>query len=183
MKIFQKLNKKSKTEQMFILLALFALAVGCMCVCGCGGGCSCETPSYSSKNYQGISASGCSIPGCGGCLSSEKGFDSACYPQSCKYVKASSDNYTEEYGKFDITGCDVRYYGDGCLGCNQIEKSCYFGCINWDYGTEQANGFFYGRSDSEEKIIGCAGENGGCVATDHSGQNLLYGMETLTGVE
>lgn len=69
-----------------ICVALFS----CFCVTGCGASKSCEKLGYGSHDADGIKVSGCSIPGCGGCLSLGKRCNSACCPQSCKISNEKS---------------------------------------------------------------------------------------------
>lgn len=184
--MIKKLNEKSKWEQLFVLMLIFSAVIGLFCINGCGGR-SCETPACGSKNFGSGSAVGCSIPGCGGILTSGKGCDAACWPQSCKVVHGSSNEKNEETGEKDslsVTACDTRYYGDGCLGCGQQEKSCYSGCIKLEDSDEDTdvNGFFYGSSDSEEKIVGCYNGCGGCVGSGGTGKMTIFDLENLTGV-
>lgn len=83
-----------------------------------------------------------------------------------------------------IAACDVRYFGDGCFGCGQKEKSCYYGCINSSNREYEDvyNGFVYGSSDKEEKIIGYVNGCGGCYGTDGSGKEYIQIMENAAGV-
>ena len=173
-------NKKPKTkaEQFFILMLLFGAMIGVLCLAGCGGGRSCEKPACDSINTETGSAFGCSIPGCGGCLTSGEGCNSACWPQSCKIVRAKDDS---DGDSAKITACDTRYYGDGCLGCGQKEKSCYSGCIKMS-GSEEINGFFYGSSDSDERLIGCVDGCGGCIGSYGIGGYSMYAVEELMGI-
>ncbi len=178
------MNKKTKLEQFFILVIMCIGVFGIFALSGCGGGKSCETIKCGSEEYMGGTATGVSIPGCGGCLSSGKGCNSCLWPQSCKISCASwegdeNTNSNEESSKdkASIKGCDTRYYGDGCLGCGQREKTCYSGCINMTSGEDKVNGFFYGGTGREEKIIGCANGCGGCVADGNIGAEILDELE------
>ncbi len=181
------MNNKSKLEQFFILMIACVGLFGLFALAGCGGK-SCETIKCGSTEFMGGKASGISIPGCGGCLSSGKGCNSCLWPQSCKISCGSwNEEYTDEEGntKTDtatIKGCDTRYYGDGCLGCGQGEKTCYSGCININYEQQKLNGFFYGSSDEAEKFIGCSNGCGGCVADDNVGASTLGLMEDAEGI-
>lgn len=177
----KKLNEKSKVEQLFIVTLMFVALIGVFCITGCGGKKSCETPKCGSGEAN--EAYGCSIPGCGGCLSSGSGCNTACWPQSCKYVSFSSSEEDESSGEekdFKIKACDTRYYGDGCLGCGQSEKSCYYGCITDE--KEDMKGFFYGSSDKEEKYIGCINGCGGCIGSYGAGSEMIEEIEYMTGV-
>ena len=169
----KKLNDKSKGEQLFILIIIFAAIIGIFCLSGCGG--SCELPSFGCESNDQATIVAFSLPGCGGCLSSERGCDTACYPQSCKTVLSLSS--------VNLVGCDIQYYGDGCLGCGQREKSCYMGCLQGCDSEHNAygNGFFYGSNASDEHFIGCANGCGGCIGTNGTMHDILIGAEYLTG--
>jgi hypothetical protein len=174
---------------MFLLL-LFCIGVfGSLCLSGCGGK-SCEKPKYGKEDFVfGGKASVCSIPGCGGCLTPEDGCNSACWPQSCRFVKGSwygNDlDQDEEMDMAGITACDIRYYGGGCLGCGQKQKSCYYGYLNSNSQEGDGDvyqGCVYGSSDKGEKIIGCVNGCGGCYGTDGSGKEYIQIMEDAAGV-
>ena len=178
----KKWNEKNKAEHLFILMLMFAIAFGTLCITGCGGN-SCETIKCGSGEVYGGKATGISIPGCGGCITSGRGCDSCLWAQSCKFVSLSDTGEENSEGSFN--GCDVRYYDGGCLGCGQQEKSCYAGCIknSSDSASESMNGIIYGSSDGSENFIGCAGGCGGCVASDGVGAILIDEIEYVTGVE
>lgn len=200
----KNMNQKSKSEQLFILMLLFLMLIGVFCITGCGNKQSCETPKCGSEDFGAGTAIGCSIPGCGGCISSGKGCNAACWPQSCKMVHASeveiqerideetneeTDEKTDEKTVKSITSinaitaCDIRYYdGGGCLGCNQKEKNCYTGCITAEDSNNDMNGIFY-STDSGEKIIGCINGCGGCVGSGGIGGEMMYELESITGVD
>ena len=168
------------------MLLILAASAALLCAAGCGGGKSCEKPSCGSEEAPDGTgtARGCSIPGYGGCLSSGKGCNSACWPQSYKLVtlsikKEDEDEEEEEKTVINMKACDTRYYGDGCLGCGQQEKSSYSGCIKMEGSSNSINGLFYGSSDSGEKIISCSG----CMDLDGLGAELIQGAESLTGIE
>lgn len=184
-KLEEKINKRSKVEQLFILMLMFVFIIGVFCVTGCGGK-SCETPSCGSEDFGDGTAYGCSIPGLGGILSSGSGCDSACWPQSCKIVSFSGSENDENTNEEDVTkiaACDVRYYGNGCLGCGQQEKSCYSGYIKLKDSQTDLNGFFYGSTDNEEKIMGCYNGCGGCIGSGGMGKYLIEELEYTTGVK
>ena len=183
-------NEKTKAEQLFIVMLMFAALLGLFCAAGCGGGKSCETPKCGSEDFGNGTVRGCSIPGCGGCLTSGKGCNTSCWPQSCKLITASSSEKNEETGEKDavkIFACDTRYYAqNGCLGCGQIEKNCYYGCIKNKDSSDDSNdasGCFYGSYDSGEKMIGCANGCAGCIPSDGMGIYLVNELEDLTGVK
>lgn len=174
----KKWNGKSKGEQMFVMCMLFMLAFGILCITGCGGG-SCEKPKCACESVDDGSVKAVSVPGCGGCITPEKGCDSILWPQSCKVVTMSNDG--EDEGCY--LGCDIRYYGDGCLGCGQKEKSCYNGCVNIE-GEDGAKGCFYGSTDdNDETIIGCSKQESGCVNGNGWMGSLMREIEYLLGVE
>ncbi len=182
----KKINQKTKAEQFFILLLMFSITLGTFSVTGCGGQ-ACEKPACGSEDVEDGKAIGCSVPGCGGCLSPGKGCNSSCWPQSCKFVYANGEEEDEEEdeelsSKLSIIACDTRYYGNGCLGCGQVEKTSYYGCINYQENSEKLNGFFFGSTDSDEKIIGCTNGCGGCVGSHQMGAEIISEMEDITGV-
>lgn len=181
--LLQKLNKKAKSEQLFVLMIMFITLAGVFCVTGCSGNNSCETPKYGNEESSNLKAIGCSIPGCGGCLSSGSGCNSACWPQSCKIVRGTSNNsssQTDNNEILKITACDTRYYGNN--GCGQEEKSCYSGCLKLEDSEININGFFYGTSNSEEKFIGCTNGCGGCIGSEGIGALTIDELESITGV-
>ncbi len=179
----KKMDNRPKGEQLFILFLMFAALLGAFGVMGCGGQ-SCETPKCGSEDaYIGGKASGCSIPGCGGCLSSGRGCNSSCWPQSCKFVKFTGEDNEDDTVVQKISACDVQYYGDGCTGCGQSKKSCYTGCVKAEDSSEKMNGFFYGTSDSSEHFIGCTDGCGGCIGTGGILGNTMEEIEQITGVD
>lgn len=184
-KLKDKLNKRGKLEQMFVLMLMFVSMIGVVCLVGCGGGQSCERPKCGSEDYGNATARGCSIPGCGGCLTSGKGCNTACWPQSCKVVSVlGSEKNDSDLG---IVACDVNYYGGGCMGCigcGQYEKNCYSGCIYSDGEDQNIKAFFYGTNDDDdEKAIGCVNGCGGCVASDGIGKDTMRSIESATEVD
>lgn len=118
----KNLDNKSKSEQLFLLLLICIGIMGILCLAGCGKKQSCETLKCNFEDGEDWSGFGVSIPGCGGICSSGKGC--IIMPQSCKMIGGCID---EENSKGKFIGCDTRYYGGGCLGCGQSEKSCYNG--------------------------------------------------------
>lgn len=173
------INKKSRIEQVFILVIFCIGVFGVFMLTGCSGQ-SCETIQYGSVDYQGGCIKSISIPGCGGCLTSGRGCNSCLWPQAYKvscgnWQEPSTYNGNEKQDKFNVVGCDTRYYGDGCLGCGQREKTCYGGYMNIDASDDQMRGIFYGSSDNDEKMIGC----GGCISSKGIGAYALGEMETV----
>lgn len=184
----KKKNSKSKLEQVFIMMVLF---IGCLSVfafTGCGGAKSCETIKCNVVNDDGQLGTGVSVPGCGGCLSSGKGCNSCLWAQSYKCVAGSDsaeigDEEDRSTVGTKVIGCDARYYGNGCAGCGQKEKSSYIGCINRQYPEDKTSGCFYGNSDKEEKLIGCSDNGGGCTGSGGAGKRELDYMEGEIGIE
>lgn len=174
------MNRRTKTEQFFILMLLCVGVFGIFALSGCGGGQSCETPKCSSDGE----VTGVSIPGCGGCLSSGKGCNSCGNCLWAQSYKISCGNWEDEDEDISasVIGCDARYYAGGCLGCGQDENSCYSGCVNAEGDDDEIHGFFYGSSNDEEKVIGCYNGCGGCTADGGIGGDLLYDMELRTGI-
>lgn len=175
-KSLKKLNSLSKSKQMFIIMLLFGAIIGIFCMAGCGEK-DCETPSYDSVEVGDGEVSVCSLPGCGGCLTSGEGCGCALWPQSIKYVSLTED---ASY----LKGCDVRYYTkQNCLGCvYYTEDSCYYGCANFENGKKKMSGIFFGSTDSgegtfSENVIGC---DDGCVSC---GSGSLYNSPVIHRVE
>ena len=182
----KRMNKKTKAEQFFLLTMMFVALLGIFCVTGCGGN-SCETFDCGSEKIGTATAFGCSIPGCGGCLTSGRGCNTACWPQSCKCVTVTDVEEAELNGEYPpkITGCDTRYYGDGCLGCAQSEKSCYYGVTVDEDESLNAMGCFYGSQGekSKEKMIGYYHGCIGCIKTDGEYISTLEWGESMTEVD
>lgn len=190
----KKWNQKSKAEQIFLLCLLFVFAFGLLCVTGCDG-CDCETVQCGSEELEGGSATAVSIPGCGGCISSGKGCNSCLWAQSTKLACSSQSG--EEDGdevKMNINGCDTRYYGGDCMGCDQEEKSCYSGCMTGEDTDEEAAynsvdvifcGSYLGPYDDENSAhaIGCVDGCFRCVEYSDIGIEHLLNIEWLTGVD
>ncbi len=182
----KKWNQKSKAEQIFLLCLLFVFAFGLLCVTGCDG-CDCETVQCGSEHWEGGSAAGISIPGCGGCLSYEKGCNSCLWAQSVKLMCVTDKEYHEGYEEvYSYNACDTRYYDGGdCAGCNQDEKSCYAGCVKEQVNAEDDSsdeldvGCFFNTCDGTEKYIGC--ENGCLGCGDY--YPGLYIYEGLIGID
>ncbi len=165
------LDNQPRGKQLCILLIIFTFLLGALCITGCATN-SCEGVKCDSRNDEGYNVKGISIPGCGGC--NKKGCNSCLWARSCKLVAGSTDDSVEEEDQFGATGCDIRYYGGGCLGCGTREKSCYYGCMK----QESAKGFFYGSTDGEEKLIGCMDNGcGGCIGSDGMGGQLIGILE------
>ncbi len=177
----KNMDKKPKREQFFLVLLMFAAVVTLFCLTGCGGA-ACETPDCGNVNAEGISGHGCSIPGCGGCLSSGSGCDSSCWAQSVKCVSGSVEDDTDD---FKVCGCDIRYFGDGCLGCNQTEKYTYTGFMsgNIDNGSDSGCFCFSGSSEKKERYMGCVNGCFECNDSDYAGGEALSILEILTGVD
>lgn len=204
-KLEEKLNQKSRMEQIFLMGLICIGIFGLICLTGCGGE-KCETVQCSTESEENVDVGVYSIPGCGGCLTSGRGCDSCLWPQSCKYISVKGESGGEATDNKESTsasdetdttndetdaseafptesgtlrGCDTRYYGNGCLGCGQEEKSCYFGYVNLKGNDEYQKGIFYGDSDKGERLIGCTNEGSGCVSTDDGGASIFDWIETL----
>jgi len=86
-------------------------------------------------------------------------------------------------GEGCITSVDTRYYGDGCLGCGQMQKSCYVGFVNWDIEGTKVKGALYGTSDGEEHLAGCYNGCAGCVGTGNMFGKYIYELEKYEGID
>ena len=204
------MNHKPKTEQFFLLLlmSIGAFALFCMAA-GCGSN-SCETISCGSDCDDGYKTASISIPGCGGCLTSGRGCNSCLWPQSCKISAgcwdgtendgestegsnedsyedtmegSTEDTNTAQGNSAKIIGCDNRYYGNSCLGC-QSENSCYTGFGDLTEGDDHLTGIFYGQNDNEtEKMIGCYNGCIGCVGSNGTARDTLRLLEYQLDIE
>ena len=171
--------KRTKKEQLFILIMLFIFVLGLLCISGCGES-SCETPKCSSEDYSNGSYMGVSVPGVGGCISSGEGCNSCFYAQSHKFIFIKNEDSclgctTRESS---LIGCDTRYYDDA-----QQEKSSYLGCINYKDREDEITGIFYGCSSCDERVIGCGGGCVGCLETGGVGENFIRSVEFIQGIE
>lgn len=116
-----KLNQKSKGEQLFILVALCTLFFGMMMISGCGGG-NCVTPKCA-IDCSGPKYLGCRVPGCGAltnCL------DCALMPEG---VEAFAFSAEDKYTTAQIAALGEVYNSSHCKGCNSKSQGCYVGCI------------------------------------------------------
>ena len=179
----KKIDKRTKREQFFVLMLLCIGAFTFFCISGCSGQ-SCEKVSCEREKLDGGEIKGCSIPGCGGCFTSGKGCNSCLWPQSCKWISGKAvDEESETKGSVKISGCDIRYFGDGCLGCGQEEKSCYAGCMNSQSDGAEVNGFVYGSTDKGEYTIGEDNGESGCVNSYGQGLKMLQKLEEKMGIK
>lgn len=175
------INKKSKKEQLFILVGMCVACLGILCVSGCGGQ-SCEKPKCASEEVgNGVGTiTGISIPGLGGCSNSCLCEGILC-AESHKLVIANSKG-------LNIAGCDTRYNTSDCSGCSS-GNSCYSGCASYDDGKSSGCGLFYGGSkedsplDGCEQIVGCI--NGGfyCGYSDNGFGDSMEVAENILGID
>lgn len=176
----KNLNSKSKIEQLFIMMIICVGFIGVLCIGGCGGK-SCEGIDCGCDTGDNYAVAGISIPGCGGCLSSGKGCNSCLWAQSCKTVGGCFEDDTVD-SDVKFLGCDTRYYGDGCLGCAQNEKSWYVGFISDKEAEEKYTGCFYGSTDKEEKTFACGNGCVSCSNTYNEGKSTLNEIESQIGL-
>ncbi|MBR1862630.1 MAG: hypothetical protein IJ806_00900 [Ruminococcus sp.] len=158
------MKNKSRAEQLFIMIAGSIMCYAILCITGCGGK-SCECVKFGCENGDNYSGIGISIPGLAGCFSSGKGCNSCLCAQSrkCFYFKGEAYDVVDKTEKtLTITACDTRYYGAGCLGCGQVEKSCAIGCAD---GDGCSKGVFY-ENDGKGCYMGGAGGSFSCTDTD-----------------
>ena len=161
-KFSEKLDRKSKGEQFFILLTIFVAMFIVLCVGGCDGN-ACEKPQCvggCGDDNKGLMAS---IPGCGGLLTSGKGCGSVLWPQNCYLMTGNSNGYISSG-----TGCIIGsvYYGSdcsgcsGCLGCGGSAKTCLVGCVNVSAGDDSTKGIAFTCTGNKTCGIGCVN---GCL--------------------
>lgn len=176
----KKIDKKSKPEQLFVLMLLTVACLGILVLTGCGGNQSCETVQCGSIKDESYQISGLSVPGCGGCLGSGKGCDSCLWAQSCKEV---SFKYIEAgETKMNGSGCDIQYYGSGCLGCGYELKGCYSGISKVEDGDNTTTKVFYGSSDDGSHILTIGGTNNGCVKSGNEPLSSLRDAQGFAGI-
>ena len=177
----KKIDKKSRPEQIFLLVLLSVACFGVFALTGCGGSKSCESIQCNSIKDEAFSVSGISVPGCGGCVSSGKGCNSCLWAQSCKEVafKYKEDGETRMNG----SGCDVQYYGSGCLGCGYEKKSCYTGCISVTDGDENSStSVFYGSTDDGSHILTIGSGSNGCTKSANGPLGSIRDAEAFAGI-
>ncbi|MCD8013839.1 MAG: hypothetical protein LUG99_11810 [Lachnospiraceae bacterium] len=168
-KNLKNLDRRSKGEQLFILMLFCVLCFALLFVSGCGGS-SCESIQYGNESGSDYSARGISIPGIGGCLNSGKGCNSCLWPQSCKLLSYNSisDSSDENY---TILACDTEYY----TSCRE-QKSCYGGWISsGELGGEGSAGIFCGSAESAN-LAGCIE---GCVGCSNTGSLIRLDLDDI----
>lgn len=179
------MDRKTKAEQIFMLLILCVGIMGLLCVSGCGGGKSCEKVKFEKANEDIGKMVSLSVPGCGGCLSPETGCNSVLWAQSCK-VSAGCFEDDEGVGKENasmrLVGVNIKYYGSDCIGCGRDEKNAYGGCISTGKGEGKMTGCFY-RTCGEEKMFYYDNVGTGCAKTEGRGYEALHLLELLRFVE
>lgn len=153
------MEKKSKREQLLILLAIAALGIALLCLTGCGGSCfgcsiGCEKEDFGCL-------SGCSYisDGCG----SE---DSCYYTFNC----INEDLDDEDSDKILLISCDS--VSDGCWG----ESGCYDGIFCGGCGT---CGVFCGEIDDydiDESAYGCLD---GCLTCGDTNANWKWFLKDI----
>lgn len=174
----KNLNCKSKFEQLFLLLLICMGVMGILGLTGCGKQQACETVKCGYENKEDMVGFGISVPGCGGICSSGKGC--IVWPQSCKVIGGCLD---DENTEGNLIGCETRYYSGGCLGCGQVEESCYNGVANFEDDNNKMTGCFYGSTKSDEKSIGCYNGCGGCIGSDFLMKNGMDALEYYVGID
>ena len=178
------MDKKTKAEQIFMLLILCVGIFGLLCINGCGGGKSCEKVKFEKVNGEIAKMASLSVPGCGGCLSPEAGCNSALWAQSCKIsVGCIKDDVAEEVNtSMQLLGVNVKYYGSNCTGCGRDEKNAYGGCINVGEGDWKTMGCFY-RTCGEEKMLYHDNVATGCIKSQGTGYEALRLLELMRFAE
>lgn len=186
----------TKIKQFFTLMILSVVGACVFAFSGCFG-CGkvgCELPQTGSISSEGVSASGISVPGLGGCLTYGWGCDNCLWAQSYKaFIVNDSDlsisNISLESDDI-ILGCDSEYYGCGgsCLGCG-------FGCgsgydrayvilIRGDTSIGRLSGVFCGRCADNNMFVGCVGCVPACLPDDEDfGETILDYIEFVTDID
>ena len=190
-KIVKRLNRKSKKEQVFLLLMMTIFVFGFMCVTGCGGSKkSCEKVKFSKKSEEDINFAGVSIPGCGGCLSSGRGCNSCLWAQSYKLSAACNEKSEELEGEeeetsnnYKVAGCHTTYYADSCGGCSQEEKHIYVGFLSANMKGEEMTGAFYTSPDGDESLLGYYNGCGGCINSHGYGATMMEELEEAEDID
>lgn len=158
-----KLNQKSKGEQLFILVALCTLFFGMMMISGCGGG-NCVTPKCALK-CSGPRYVGCQVPGCGaltGCL------DCALMPEGVKAFAFSAESSGTEV---QISALGEVYNSGSCGGCTSKLNGCYVGCVKIQVEGEKAKERLIGGASTQMGggcFVGCFG----CMPTCTSARDI-----------
>ena len=169
-----ELDKKSKKEQIFLLLIICVAFFGILCISGCDED---ACVKFGSEDLNNGSAVGVSIPGCGSCGDCLLCSGCICGTTSCKFISANEDG-------FNLIACDQQYKSTDCGGC-QSKRSCYNGFVSIDdgYSGETGNidkgfGLFYGddSKSQNERIIGCAD---GCFYCESTGDAMIDILATL----
>ena len=168
----------TKIKQFFTLMILSVVGACVFVFSGCFG-CgqdNCELPQVGSNTSGGLSASGVSIPGLGGCLTYGWGCDNCLWAQSYKAVTMNASDIsidnTTLASDVSIIGCDTEYYGCGgsCLGCGfgcgYDDDRAYVGLIRADTSIGQMSGIFCGRCADNEMFVGCVGCVPACLLDD-----------------
>ena len=178
------MNKRSKSEQMFVLLLIFVMCSIVFCFAGCGGVKSCETPKCGDSDVMGVSMIGVSVPGCGGLFSSGQGcgFDTCgLWSQSIKGV-AGYDSKERIIEIESNTQADNKRSNDKISSEDNTKKvvdkdrMLVLGCDNQYYKNEGCGGCM--RSDNLRSCYGVLAVDNPVdwfVAVGHTPGDELYG--------
>ena len=181
MKWIKGLNDKTKCEQLFIIFSVCLFCFGLLCITGCGKK-KCEGIRCGRVDEDYLEGGGCSIPGCGGLCGPGKGCNTCLWAQSEKFINGKRNTNNPD-DKANVTGCDITYYGGGCLGCGQAQKHSYFGCTSASFEGDKAAGFFFGGSEEDEKMVACLNGCGGCIKSGGIGSDMIREFEQEMGWE
>ncbi len=195
------MDKKTKWEQFFVLIMTSVFLFILLCASGCGGGNSCEMPKCGVECDDKVKGLGVSIPGCGGLLSSGKGFGfDTCglWSQSIKLVGAYTIDETKTQTKdgklhtnsdrMIILGADNRYYiKDGCGGCANNQLNACYGLAMVDspvhFMVAVGKGAPVYTQGNTELIVGCAGGVPITCCGSPDVLRLLHSVESSLDVE
>ncbi|MGN0469684.1 MAG: hypothetical protein ACI4GV_02055 [Acutalibacteraceae bacterium] len=170
------LNKKSKKEQIFLLVGICVACLGVLCISGCGSQ-SCETLKCASQksNDGSVSMNGISVPGLGGCSDS-------CLCQGVLCAK-SHKLVMINGGGLNMAGCDTKYNSGNCGGCNS-GNSCYSGCVSYSDSQSSGWGFFYGDAPKkDEQMVGCVNGGAYCGNSENLFGDSMEVAENIIGID
>ena len=155
-----KIDKKTKSEKLFVLLMVSVMCVVMLCLAGCNS--SCLGCNVGCENNEGGCASGIGYTS-EGCAT-----DDSCI-STCDCVDFEKP-YNDDSGDVLLMSCET--VEDGCGG----ESGCYNGTFCGGCGACGTCGIFYGEIDGydvDETTIGCINGCSACGDSDGMWSSLL----------